>query len=256
MQLGITDLGVFELSDPWEFTRLELVVDPMEPDRFRHLAARLGDLEGDEHIWLAPGVLKFLSHEASNPDWVAGFDAMIARAAEFGWVKDGKVRAHIVRGAPPARVTSDQFRDAMRRLAASVCAVTTGTMKDPAGMVASSVVSICAEPPALGVFVHKTSSSLPRLVEEGRFAVNILARQHADLLPQFTKAPQGSARFEGTDWTPGPMGLPTLASALASIECRIATTITLGTHLLLVGRVQTTHTQDAEPMVYFDAGVL
>ncbi|MAY88207.1 MAG: flavin reductase [Pseudooceanicola sp.] len=256
MQLGITDLGVFELSNPWEFNRLELVVDPMEPERFRDLAARLGDLEGDDHIWLAPGVLKFLSHEASNPDWNTGFDDMISAAAEYGWVKGGKVRAHIVRGAPPARVSSDQFRDAMRRLAASVCAVTTGTMDDPAGMVASSVVSICAEPPALGVFVHKTSSSLPRLVREGRFAVNILTRQHADLLPQFTEAPQGIARFEGAGWEAGPMGLPVLPSALASIECKIATTITLGTHLLLVGRIETSHTQDDEPMVYFDANVL
>ena len=52
------------------------------------------------------------------------------------------------------------------------------------------------------------------------------------------------------------MGLPVLPSALASIECKIATTITLGTHLLLVGRIETSHTQDDEPMVYFDANVL
>lgn len=57
-------------------------------------AAGLGTPDGD-HVWLEIAALRAAGHPTE--DWRAGFDRMIAYAAEQGWVDGTRVRAHVVR---------------------------------------------------------------------------------------------------------------------------------------------------------------
>lgn len=258
MRIHITDAGAITLIEPANFRGLDVLIDPIPQERLDRLVAKIGRFEGEDHIRLAPAVLKFLSPLAGDAEWDKGFDGMIAYATKAGWVDEaGYVRAHITReDTPPACVGMDDFRASMRRLAAGVSAVTTGTLEEPVGMVASSVVSISAEPPLVGVFVNATSSSLPLFQSQGRMAINILGTGHGDLVTTFVKAAQGRDRFADANWAAGKTGLPVLKGALAALECRIINEVALGTHRLLVGRIETAEVADDRPMVQFDGGAL
>lgn len=58
--------------------------------------AALGTVDGD-HTWLDASALRAAGD--GSPEWVAGFDAMLAYAASKGWASadSSRVRAHIVR---------------------------------------------------------------------------------------------------------------------------------------------------------------
>lgn len=67
------------------------------PDEAGHLLGELGRLK-DEHVWLDIARLRALSPLAGDPDWLAGFDGVMAYAATRGWIDDSgaRVRAHLV----------------------------------------------------------------------------------------------------------------------------------------------------------------
>lgn len=52
----------------------------------------------------------------------------------------------------------DDFKQAMRRLATTVAIVTTGSGETYAGMAATAVMSVTADPPTLVVAVNRTAS--------------------------------------------------------------------------------------------------
>ncbi|MCC5986553.1 MAG: flavin reductase family protein [Pararhodobacter sp.] len=221
------------------------------------MLARLGRAEGEEHIRLDPAVLRFLSPLAGAPAWEEGFALMLAKAAGAGWIDQaGAVRAHVVPTAQARRIDANTFRATFRNLAAGVSAITTGSLEDPVGMVASSVVSISADPPLVGVLVNQTASALPYLRQQERFAVSVLGQEHDELMREMAQEPQGKARFRSADWQEAESGLPILPAALAVAECRLIAESALGTHLLLVGLIERSQQRPGLPLVYFDGGIL
>ena len=77
---------------------------------------------------------------------------------------------------PVAEATERTFRDAMRQLAGGVCVVTVGADDERTGLTATSVTSLCADPPTLLVCVNRESSSYQALTRFRAFAVNVFAR--------------------------------------------------------------------------------
>ena len=149
----------------------------------------------------------------------------------------------------------DGFRNAMRRLATTIALVTTGRDKEWAGMAATAVVSVCAEPPTLLVAVNKTAGLYPLLHAEKRFCVNLLSERHRDLVGIFSGQKKGFARFENGNWVAGADGLPMLSDALASLSCRTETTLDVGTHTLFIGVVeQVVNHDEIDPLVWVDGG--
>lgn len=156
-------------------------------------------------------------------------------------------------------VTDEQvnegFKQAMRRLATTVALVTTGQGDSWAGMAATAVVSVCADPPTLLVAVNRASSIHPTLQAQQRFCVNLLSERHRDLVGDFSGKKKGRERFESGNWETGPDGLPVLADALASLNCRTETTLDVGTHTLFIGRVEGVVNHDEiDPLVWVDGG--
>jgi flavin reductase (DIM6/NTAB) family NADH-FMN oxidoreductase RutF len=157
------------------------------------------------------------------------------------------------------RVTDEQvndgFKQAMRRLATTVALITSGQGENWAGMAATAVVSVCADPPTLLVAVNRTASLHPTLHAEKRFCVNLLSERHRDLVGIFSGKKKGLARFETGGWIAGPDGLPILPDALASLSCATETTLDVGTHTLFIGRVEhVINHANIDPLVWVDGG--
>lgn len=253
MRLHLTDAGTVTLLEPADFRGLGVLIDPQPSDQAGRQIARIGHRDGAGFLRIAPGILRFLSPMAGEAEWDAGLAAMLAGARRAGLLDDmGALRAPLVWSDPQPGIGPGDFRRTLRRLASGVCAVTAGTPENPAGLVASGVVSVSVEPPLLGVAVDRASSALPAILAGGMFAANVLGCRHADVVRAFVSQPQGAGRFTDADWRAGTLGLPVLASALAAMECRVVTAQRLGTHCLLVGRIACAASRAYQPMVHFN----
>ena len=96
MRVHLAAAGAITMSDPAVFNRLDVFVEPQTPEQLDRSLARLGSRDGDDHVWLVPSVLRFLSSEAGSTEWNTKFDGMIGYAASKGWLDErGRVRAHL-----------------------------------------------------------------------------------------------------------------------------------------------------------------
>ena len=134
---------------------------------------------------------------------------------------------------------ADAFKRAMRLLPASVTVVATGTAPHRAGLTATAVCSLSAEPPQILACLNAGSATARRIREAGAFSVNILDASHHLLASHFAGAggTSGEQRFVHGTWDEGPGGMPILRDAVVSLECRLAETVPSATHLILIGRV-------------------
>lgn len=81
-----------------DLSALPPVVTLLEPDDFRGFKVVV---RAAEHAAVPVAVLEDLAgpDRAADPAWRAGLEAMLAYAAEHGWVlADGAIRAHVERG--------------------------------------------------------------------------------------------------------------------------------------------------------------
>ena len=73
---------------------------------------------------------------------------------------------------PP--VEASEFREALRNLASGVAIVATGVGEARRGLTASSVTSICADPPCLLVSVNTKSEAHDSILANGYFGISLL----------------------------------------------------------------------------------
>ena len=147
------------------------------------------------------------------------------------------------------RLTSDEFRNVIGHFASGVTVITAVHDERPYGTTASAVTSLSLEPPMMLVCLDRESQTGGVIVEEGRFAVNILGEDQADLAVRFaTKAPD---KFDGVATTRGEYGDPLLADALATLECRVVEQTTGGTHIVFFGEVERGSARAGAPLAYY-----
>ncbi|MCS0496014.1 flavin reductase [Ancylobacter mangrovi] len=137
-------------------------------------------------------------------------------------------------------VEAGLYREAMSRLVAAVHVVTTRTEEGRAGFTATAVASVSDTPPTLLVCLNRRIHSAPAFRRAGVFAVNMLAGEQQALAQAFggRTAVTGETRFAVGQWHEGRLGVPVLAGAVASFECRLVEARTIATHDVLVGRVE------------------
>ena len=123
----------------------------------------------------------------------------------------------------------------------------------PLGLAVNSFTSVSLHPALVAFCVATTSSTWPRLREEGAFCVNILAEDQEEVSRTF--ATPGLDRFLGLGWRPAPSGAPVLAGVLAWIDCTIDAEHEAGDHLIVVGRVRELElVQEGRPLVFYRGG--
>jgi 3-hydroxy-9,10-secoandrosta-1,3,5(10)-triene-9,17-dione monooxygenase reductase component len=159
----------------------------------------------------------------------------------------------------PDAFDSAEFRRVLGHVPTSVVVVTgRDSGGTPAGVTIGSFVSISLDPPLVGFFQGHNSKSWASIAESGCFAVNVLADAQQELCWRFAKEPaDGTSRFDGIVTHDAPNGSPLIDGTIASIDCDVHSTIDIGDHLLVVGRVTALRTAsgDSAPMVFVRGGL-
>ena len=155
---------------------------------------------------------------------------------------------------------ADDFRKSLRGLASTVSLLTTEDGGERYGMVATAVMSVTLDPPALIVGINRSASIHDAVVRRRWFSVNLLASHHEGVSRHFA-AHTRSERFAVGDWVDGAIAaapevrLPMLADGLAVICCRVREVIPYGTHNLFLSTVEQVRlSAGAEPLVYCNGG--
>lgn len=155
-------------------------------------------------------------------------------------------------------IGSDRFRQIMGRFATGVSVVTTIAHGRPAGITVNALSSVSLEPPLVMVALDRRRFITPLVRAHGRYAVNVLGEGQQAMSDCFAHAAvkPGREDFCGAAWSPGPTGLPLLEGAIATLECTIVETFSVGDHDLFIGRVDAMDAAGDDPtalgpLVYF-----
>lgn len=134
-------------------------------------------------------------------------------------------------------VTKQDYRDAMALLGAAATIVTTDGAGGRAGFTASAVCSVTDEPPTLLVCLNRTASVHDAFTRNGALCVNVLAGEHAALARLFGGRTPAELRFAAASWSTLATGAPVLDACLVAFDCRIAETVAVQSHDILLCRV-------------------
>ena len=141
----------------------------------------------------------------------------------------------------------------MRQLAAAVTVITTKDAGRRAGMTATAVISVTADPPQLAVAVNRSNASYESIKASQIFAINILPHDHADIAGNFAGGAKGDDRFATGEWQELATGAPILRESAAAFDCRLVQTVEFSSHVLFVGEVEAIHVAPTStPLLYMD----
>jgi len=145
------------------------------------------------------------------------------------------------------------FRDAMANLAAAVNVITTDGAHGKAGFTATAVCSVTDSPPTLLVCVNRNASVYEAFKGNGAVCVNTLGNGQEALSTAFGgKTPQAE-RFLAGSWSTGVSGAPLLDQAKVSFDCKVTSSVSVGTHDILFCEVlEVVQQAEADVLVYFD----
>ena len=108
------------------------------------------------------------------------------------------------------------------------------------GMTANWVTQLSFDPKLVGVSVEKPALT-HELIAEGRmFSVNVVDREDRAIVRKFTKPVEvdaGAGTLNGFPYHEGPSGAPILDQAVAWVDCRLHSSVDLGSHTLFLGEV-------------------
>ncbi len=147
---------------------------------------------------------------------------------------------------------TEDFRQAMRRIASTVNVITICVGGAPMGITATAMSSISLNPPSLLVCINRTSSMHGSMEDVSHFRVNVLHRDQEEMARMFADRRHQALRFsEG--WTVDCARPPRLVDAQASLLCRRIDHHRFGTHSIFIGQVEeVTLREEVAPLVYLN----
>ncbi len=148
-------------------------------------------------------------------------------------------------------IDARHFRNVLGAWPTGVCVVTSVDADGQRhGLVVGSFSSISLDPPLVGFFPDKRSSTWPKIAATGRFCVNVLGAGQLDLCERF--ASKADDKFAELAHGTTPSGLPLLDDAIAWIDCTIDRVEDIGDHLLVIGAVEALdRREDGTPLLFF-----
>ncbi len=135
---------------------------------------------------------------------------------------------------------TDDFRSAMRQLAATVNIITAGEGDQRRGLTATAVCSMSLTPPSMLVCVNRFGEAHKAITAAGSFCVNILADRQREVAMRFAGqiGQMGEDKFAPYRWTCLATGAPALDDAMANLDCEIATVSETDSHSIFIGNVK------------------
>lgn len=153
-------------------------------------------------------------------------------------------------------VGGEALRGVMRHFPSGVTVVTSGGGEGAEGMTASAVLSVSLDPPLMLVSVQRDARLAPKIREEGKYAINLLADDQEGLSRLFASPERSSglAAVHSLGGGTGETGAPLAAGALAAIECELEAVYPGGDHDLFLGRVVSVWPGETSkgPLVYHE----
>lgn len=153
-------------------------------------------------------------------------------------------------------VSAEDHRYGMRHFAVGVTIITARDGDTRAGLTATAVCSVTADPPRLVVFVNKNVAASEVILDSGALCVNVLAGEQEEVAKAFAgmiKEVHGDARFEHGRWRELATGAPTLDGSLANFDCRVIKVFDESTHNAFLCEVLATcERNDGEALIYLN----
>jgi len=147
-------------------------------------------------------------------------------------------------------VSPAEFKAALGRWPSGVTIVTARSVRGPAGLTVSAFFSVSLRPPLVGVCLDRQSETLPIILEQRRFAINVLASDQSALSDRFAMADE-RIRFDGVELLDAPGSRsPFLAGAVAQLDCDLDAAHDAGDHVLCIGRIALALAHAGAPLVY------
>lgn len=154
-------------------------------------------------------------------------------------------------------VSVDQFRGGMRRLGGAVNIVTSAHNGGFAGLTATAVTSLSAEPPRILACINRGGATFDTISKGRCIAINVLGAQHKKLAMRFAgmDGEPETDRFEEDLWQTGVGGAPIFRDAIVSFSCEVESILDAGSHGIVIGNILDINLgNDSEetPLCYID----
>jgi len=147
-----------------------------------------------------------------------------------------------------SRLGQAQLRQVFAAFPTGVAAVAAVIGGEPAGLAASSFVSVSLDPPLVSVCVAHTSTTWPSLRNAGRLGISVLGDHQEQASRQLSS--RAGERFAGLDWRATQDGAVMLSEASAWFDCSLEQEIPAGDHDIVLLRVHDLGASEVMPLVF------
>lgn len=174
-------------------------------------------------------------------------------AAELAWWTAAHPGVDVAAAAGPGGVALDprELRNALGRFATGVCVVTTRTAGGrSAGLTVNSFSSVSLDPPLVAWCLGRKAPSLETFEDAEHFAVHVMAHDQHALAMHFARPCTDKFAAMPDAFEPGLGDVPVLRESLARFECRKASALDGGDHVIFVGRVERFACADRAPLLF------
>jgi 3-hydroxy-9,10-secoandrosta-1,3,5(10)-triene-9,17-dione monooxygenase reductase component len=153
-------------------------------------------------------------------------------------------------GGNAERIPPDAFRDAMAHMPTGVTVVTAFGPEGPSGLTANAVSSLSLDPPLMLACLDRGSRTLRAVEHAGRFGVNVLAAEQADVARSFGTKLEMHEKWEGIAWRER-NAIPSLEGTVAWVGCELRDVLAGGDHVIVTGRVLDVASGNGDPLVFY-----
>ena len=143
----------------------------------------------------------------------------------------------------------------MRLLPTGVTVVTAVGQRGPSGLTANAVASLSLDPPLMLACLDRDSRTLRAVEQSGRFGINVLAADQAEVARTFATKLEMHQKWEGIAWGERD-GIPALEGVVAWVACELRDVLAGGDHVIVTGVVLDVTVDDGDPLVFYQGGYM
>lgn len=127
---------------------------------------------------------------------------------------------------------------ALGRITSGVYIITLERSGQRQGLLATWINQASFQPPTLTIAVNKERPALKELTAGSDFTINIISKNNMDVFKAFAKPAQtAEERFDGLKMQQSCSCGPIFSEAVAYLDCRVASSMDAGDHVVLLAEV-------------------
>jgi flavin reductase (DIM6/NTAB) family NADH-FMN oxidoreductase RutF/rubredoxin len=123
-----------------------------------------------------------------------------------------------------------------------------------AGYIANTTFQVTSEPPQIAISCHKDNQTTRIILDSGIFSISVLKKEvNMKIIGDFGFMSSNEIdKFSGINVITAKTGAPiVLDSSVAWLDCKVAKSVDLGSHYLIIGEVlDSDEVSDEEPLTY------